>query len=213
MPEASGGVGGIRGCRRHQGVPGTLWSLEVSGVSNGPWGVVIRMARSGRQPGGTLPQMPQKDAVMGIRISHIPRRLNQIKSWRSLFSQNVLSRGREYYHAGKAKKLSLIREDLTKEKIPFLEITGATKKEERIRLVREFNENPDIPIFLISLKAGGTGLNLTGADVVIHYDPWWNTSAEDQATDRTHRIGQKNVVTVYKMVIKNRRKPRSLLRG
>lgn len=99
--------------------------------------------------------------------------------------------------------LALIREDLTKEKIPFLEITGATKKEERIRLVREFNENPDIPIFLISLKAGGTGLNLTGADVVIHYDPWWNTSAEDQATDRAHRIGQKNVVTVYKMVIRN----------
>ena len=99
--------------------------------------------------------------------------------------------------------LALIREELVREKIPFYEITGATRKEERTRLVREFNENPEIPVFLISLKAGGTGLNLTGADVVIHYDPWWNTSAEDQATDRAHRIGQKRVVTVYKMIIRN----------
>lgn len=99
--------------------------------------------------------------------------------------------------------LALIREELIREKIPFYEITGATRKEERTRLVRDFNENPEIPVFLISLKAGGTGLNLTGADVVIHYDPWWNTSAEDQATDRAHRIGQKRVVTVYKMIIRN----------
>ncbi|MGN0363764.1 MAG: SNF2 helicase associated domain-containing protein [Bilifractor sp.] len=106
--------------------------------------------------------------------------------------------------------LALLREDLIREKIPFFEITGATKKEERIRLVREFNENPDIPVFLISLKAGGTGLNLTGADVVIHYDPWWNTSAEDQATDRAHRIGQKHVVTVYKMIIRNSMEDRIL---
>ncbi|MCC6093541.1 MAG: DEAD/DEAH box helicase [Eubacterium sp.] len=106
--------------------------------------------------------------------------------------------------------LSLLREDLIREKIPFFEITGATRKEERIRLVREFNENPDIPVFLISLKAGGTGLNLTGADVVIHYDPWWNTSAEDQATDRAHRIGQKRVVTVYKMIIRNSMEDRIL---
>jgi SNF2 family DNA or RNA helicase len=99
--------------------------------------------------------------------------------------------------------LALIREELVREKIPFYEITGATRKEERTRLVREFNENSEVPVFLISLKAGGTGLNLTGADVVIHYDPWWNTSAEDQATDRAHRIGQKRVVTVYKMIIRN----------
>ena len=99
--------------------------------------------------------------------------------------------------------LALIREELVREKIPFFEITGATPKEERTRLVREFNENPETAVFLISLKAGGTGLNLTGADVVIHYDPWWNTSAEDQATDRAHRIGQKRVVTVYKMIVRS----------
>ena len=64
-------------------------------------------------------------------------------------------------------------------------------------LVDEFNENNEIKVFLISLKAGGTGLNLTGADMVIHYDPWWNLSVENQATDRTHRIGQTKKVFVY----------------
>ena len=70
-------------------------------------------------------------------------------------------------------------------------------------MVDEFNENKNIKVFLISLKAGGTGLNLTGADMVIHYDPWWNASAENQATDRAYRIGQKNNVQVYKLITKN----------
>ena len=65
------------------------------------------------------------------------------------------------------------------------------------------NNDSEIKIFLISLKAGGTGLNLTGADMVIHYDPWWNMSSENQATDRAHRIGQKNNVHVYKLITKN----------
>lgn len=68
-------------------------------------------------------------------------------------------------------------------------------------MVNEFNKN-DVSIFLISLKAGGTGLNLTGADIVIHYDPWWNLSAENQASDRVHRIGQKNNVQIYKLIVK-----------
>ena len=72
-----------------------------------------------------------------------------------------------------------------------------------MKLVDEFNSNPKIKLFLISLKAGGTGLNLTGADLVIHYDPWWNISAENQATDRAYRIGQKNNVQVYKLITKN----------
>ena len=69
-------------------------------------------------------------------------------------------------------------------------------------MVNEFNEN-DIKVFLISLKAGGTGLNLTGADIVIHYDPWWNVSAENQASDRAYRIGQKNNVQIYKLITRN----------
>ena len=69
-------------------------------------------------------------------------------------------------------------------------------------MVDKFNED-NTPVFLISLKAGGTGLNLTGADMVIHYDPWWNRSVQNQATDRAHRIGQKKSVQVYKLIVKD----------
>ena len=69
--------------------------------------------------------------------------------------------------------------------------------------MEEFNNNDEVKVFLISLKAGGTGLNLIGADMVIHYDPWWNISTENQATDRAYRIGQKNNVQVYKLITKN----------
>lgn len=75
--------------------------------------------------------------------------------------------------------------------IEHLMLTGSTKVEDRIQMVDEFNHS-EIPIFLISLKAGGTGLNLTGADVVIHYDPWWNLSSQNQATDRAYSIYFKN---------------------
>ena len=83
----------------------------------------------------------------------------------------------------------------------YYELTGSTPKEQRVRMVDTFNSD-DTPAFLISLKAGGTGLNLTGAQVVIHADPWWNLAAEDQATDRAHRIGQTSDVTVYKVICK-----------
>ena len=96
--------------------------------------------------------------------------------------------------------LSLLAEDLKQAKIPFYTITGSTPKQERIRLVGEFNSREDVPVFLISLKAGGTGLNLIGADVVIHYDPWWNLAVQNQATDRAHRIGQTHQVTVIKLI-------------
>ncbi|WP_052573410.1 DEAD/DEAH box helicase [Haloferula sp. BvORR071] len=93
--------------------------------------------------------------------------------------------------------LALIEEHLIKEKIPHLKLTGQTK--DRAKLVKEF-QSGEVPVFLISLKAGGTGLNLTAADTVIHYDPWWNPAAENQATDRAHRIGQTKPVFVHKLV-------------
>lgn len=80
-------------------------------------------------------------------------------------------------------------------------LTGKTSKEERRRLVAEFQSGA-ADVFLISLKAGGTGLNLTAADMVIHYDPWWNIAAQNQATDRAHRIGQDNKVTVLRLIMK-----------
>ena len=98
--------------------------------------------------------------------------------------------------------LELLEKDLAAEDIAFYRITGSTPKEERLRLVHAFNEG-SVPVFLISLKAGGTGLNLTGADMVIHYDPWWNIAAQNQATDRAHRIGQTRKVTVFKLIVRN----------
>lgn len=98
--------------------------------------------------------------------------------------------------------LEIIRTRLEQLGISYYEITGGTSKEKRLQLVKAFNED-EVPVFLISLKAGGVGLNLTGADVVIHYDPWWNIAAQNQATDRAHRIGQKKKVTVYKLIARH----------
>lgn len=105
--------------------------------------------------------------------------------------------------SGYTSMFPIIEKELQQLGIRYSKLTGSTKVEERIELVNEFNQNPDVKVFLISLKAGGTGLNLTGADMVIHYDPWWNLSTENQATDRAYRIGQKNNVQVYKLITKN----------
>lgn len=95
--------------------------------------------------------------------------------------------------------LDRLAERLKKAGIAYYMLTGAIGKEKRMQMVESFNGD-DVPVFCISLKAGGTGLNLTAADIVIHYDPWWNVAVQNQATDRAHRIGQKHVVTVYKLV-------------
>lgn len=95
--------------------------------------------------------------------------------------------------------LEVLEKQLQQEGIEYYKITGQTKKEERVALVERFNGD-EVPLFLISLKAGGTGLNLTGADIVIHYDPWWNVAAQNQATDRAHRIGQEKIVSVYRII-------------
>lgn len=97
--------------------------------------------------------------------------------------------------------LEILCEELENAGITFYTLTGSTSKEKRRELVEKFNQD-DTSVFCISLKAGGTGLNLTAADIVIHYDPWWNLAVQNQATDRAHRIGQLNTVTVYKLVTK-----------
>ena len=96
------------------------------------------------------------------------------------------------------KMLSLLQKRLQEAGIAYCYLDGSTK--DRIEQCNKFNRSPEIPVFLISLMAGGTGLNLTSADMVMHYDPWWNPAVEDQATDRAHRIGQKNKVYVMKMI-------------
>ncbi|PJD97058.1 MAG: helicase [Parachlamydia sp.] len=96
------------------------------------------------------------------------------------------------------RMLNIIREDLQQQGIPFEYLDGSSKN--RLSIVKKFNEDENIPIFLVSLKAGGTGLNLIGADTVIHYDMWWNPAVENQATDRVHRLGQKKSVLSYKLI-------------
>jgi len=98
--------------------------------------------------------------------------------------------------------LEILKNRLEESGISYYMITGSTSKEKRLQLVKEFNEG-NVSVFLISLKAGGVGLNLIGADVVIHYDPWWNQAVQNQATDRAHRIGQTKKVTVYKLIVKD----------
>lgn len=97
--------------------------------------------------------------------------------------------------------LAIIEKRLKEEGTAYYLLTGSTDKEKRLQMVEAF-QGDDVPVFLISLKAGGTGLNLTAADMVIHYDPWWNLAAENQATDRTHRIGQTKQVSVFKLIAK-----------
>nr|WP_243157165.1 DEAD/DEAH box helicase [Clostridium perfringens] len=99
--------------------------------------------------------------------------------------------------------LQKIEEDFKKEDISYLYLDGGTSAKDRVERVKKFNEDSNIKVFLISLKAGGVGLNLTSASVVIHFDPWWNPSVEDQATDRVHRFGQENKVEVIKLVAKD----------
>ncbi|WP_415340261.1 DEAD/DEAH box helicase, partial [Clostridium perfringens] len=99
--------------------------------------------------------------------------------------------------------LKKIEEDFKKEDISYLYLDGGTSAKDRVERVKRFNEDSNIKVFLISLKAGGVGLNLTSASVVIHFDPWWNPAVEEQATDRAHRFGQENKVEVIKLVAKD----------
>lgn len=156
-----------------------------------------------------------------IKILALLTRLRQICCHPSLFIDNyngdsgklsqcieIIKDGIQSGHkillfSGYTTMFEIIEKELKKEGIEYLKLTGQTKVSDRMNLVDEFNNNPDKKLFLISLKAGGTGLNLIGADMVIHYDPWWNLSAENQATDRTYRIGQKRNVQVYKLITKN----------
>jgi SNF2 family DNA or RNA helicase len=94
--------------------------------------------------------------------------------------------------------LALIEAELDERKLPYCLLTGDTRDREAV--IRSFQEG-NVPVFLISLKAGGVGLNLTAADTIVHYDPWWNPAVENQATDRAHRIGQTKHVFVYKLVV------------
>ena len=115
-----------------------------------------------------------------------------------LISSLIESKHKTVLFSQYTQMLSIMRTDLEKMCVNFAYLDGSSKN--RLQIVKQFNDDPNIPIFLVSLKVGGTGLNLVGADTVIHYDMWWNPAVENQATDRVHRMGQKQQVSSYKLV-------------
>lgn len=119
-----------------------------------------------------------------------------------LIKDHIASGGKVLLFSQFTSALGKIGERLVKEDIEFFHLDGKTNSRDRIKMVNEFNSSMSTNVFLISLKAGGTGLNLTSANLVIHFDPWWNPAVEDQASDRAHRIGQDSIVEVIKLVAK-----------
>ena len=151
---------------------------------------MVNMAQAAKAAAGVLGGVSAKNKnrvlrLMADNLNQYSRCIIQENHKVLIFSQFV-------------KMLRIIQENLNKEQIPYSYLDGKTKK--RQEQINNFQNNPDIKIFLISLKAGGTGLNLTAADYVIHVDPWWNPAVELQATDRAHRIGQLKKVFVYKLI-------------
>ena len=125
----------------------------------------------------------------------------KMELFRELLSESIDGGHRILVFSQFTSMLALLREDLEKQGIKYCYLDGKTKN--RVSLVKHFNTDKTIPVFLISLKAGGTGLNLTGADTVLHFDPWWNPAVEEQATDRAYRIGQKKTVYSIKLITKD----------
>lgn len=141
------------------------------------------------------PRLYDKDNVKHIMSS------GKFEKLKVMLEEIISEKHRVLLFSQFVEMLDIVKVWLDRAGIPYSYLTGKTK--DRQGAVEKFNNNPHIPIFLVSLKAGGTGLNLTGADYVIHYDPWWNPAVEDQATDRAYRIGQTKKVFVYRLITKN----------
>ncbi len=127
----------------------------------------------------------------------------KIKALLSIVHERLINKHRILIFSQFVQCLNIIEKNFKMNQINYRIITGETPAQERLNICEDFNKDESIKIVLISLKAGGTGLNLTGADVVIHVDPWWNVAAQNQATDRAHRIGQVKNVEVIKLICEN----------
>ena len=145
--------------------------------------------------GRVVPNAPQ-------RVGDNPPYQNSAKldAFRELLAESIDEGHRMLVFSQFTSLLALLREELDAEGVTHCYLDGSMSPKARQAAVDRFQNDATIPVFLISLKAGGTGLNLTGADTVVHYDPWWNPAVEAQATDRTHRIGQTKVVTSYRLI-------------
>jgi SNF2 family DNA or RNA helicase len=149
--------------------------------------------RDDREPGGT-PALAEAASNPSLAPS------GKLEMFGELIEEIIDGGHRVLVFSQFVSMLALLKERLADEGVDFCYLDGATT--DRGAVVERFQRTASIPVFLISLKAGGVGLNLTGADTVIHFDPWWNPAVEDQATDRAHRIGQTRVVTSYKLITK-----------
>ena len=129
-----------------------------------------------------------------------PDHSSKLETFRELLAESIDDGHRLLVFSQFTSLLGLLRTELDEQNLPYCYLDGSTPQKQRQAEVDRYNNSADIPVFLISLKAGGTGLNLTGADTVVHFDPWWNPAVEAQATDRAHRIGQTKVVTSYKLI-------------
>jgi SNF2 family DNA or RNA helicase len=170
----------------------SLLELETKGANQG----AIRMA--------TLTQLLRLRQVCCDPRLVEPRALPgwsaKLAAFRELMDEIVDEGHRVLVFSQFTSLLALLREELASSGIDYAYLDGSMNPAKRQAAVDQFQGDENIPVFLLSLKAGGTGLNLTGADTVIHFDPWWNPAVEAQATDRAHRIGQTRVVTSYKLI-------------
>jgi superfamily II DNA or RNA helicase len=132
------------------------------------------------------------------RTTQLPPISGKVSLFRELLDEVIDGDHRVLVFSQFVSMLALLRQELERDSISYSYLDGATQ--DRSAVIEKFQRDNEIPVFLISLKAGGVGLNLTGADTVIHFDPWWNPAVEDQATARAHRIGQSRVVTSYKLI-------------
>ena len=143
---------------------------------------------------------PSKQAAFGDAALQPYPDSAKLDAFRELLAESIDEGHRMLVFSQFTSLLGLLREELDAQNVPYCYLDGSLTPKARQAAVDKFQGDASIPVFLISLKAGGTGLNLTGADVVVHFDPWWNPAAEAQATDRAHRIGQTKVVTSYKLI-------------
>ncbi|MDB6113762.1 MAG: Non-specific serine/threonine protein kinase, partial [Lacunisphaera sp.] len=150
--------------------------------------------------GRVIPDAPKADAERRVKDNPPYRDSAKLEAFRELLAESIDEGHRMLVFSQFTSLLALLRTELEAEGVAFCYLDGSMTARARQAAVDKFQDDETVPVFLISLKAGGTGLNLTGADVVVHYDPWWNPAAEAQATDRTHRIGQTKVVTSYKLI-------------
>ncbi len=137
-----------------------------------------------------------------LLIEDFKEESSKIKAIEEIVIEGLESKKKIIIFSQFTSALNKIGNKLKDNNLEYLYLDGSIKAKERLRLAQEFNEG-NIDIFLISLKAGGVGLNLTSANIVVHFDPWWNPAVEEQATDRAYRIGQKNVVEVIKLISKD----------